>query len=147
VLFANRALQTADRRQWQDPPFAVESLMVERLAPRAPGEVHALLALWDDLRRHPDIAFRNHAAWPHASILAAGQALRQLNGDPSAAFDLNQAAAAVSDPRAGRGWLARLQQEAAAARATAEAPATLGPRIDRLLALVASLIGPAPAHG
>lgn len=138
--FENRGLQKGDLRRWQDPPFAVESLLVERLAPYVPGQIEALLNLWNDLRAHPDIAFRNHAAWPHASILAAGDMLGRLASDPSASFDLGRASE-TPNPQAAQGWIDRLRAEAAAALALPDAPATLAPRIDRLLALVSQLAG------
>lgn len=138
VLFANTSAKATTERYWQDPPFAAESLMVERLAPRTQGEVQALLAQWHDLRACPDIAFQNHEAWPNASFQALGDALRDLCHDPSAAFDLDRAEE-FGDPRAAQGWIARLQAEAAAVLAQPEASLPLRQRIDRLLALVSHL--------
>jgi hypothetical protein len=127
-------------------PFAFESLMVERLHPRNSGQIDALLATWQTLRSHPDLAFRNHSEWPWADITAPwGKGCRRVRDDPATGFDLNDPAASP-DPRAALGWIARLQADLAAALASPEATGlnTLAPRADRLLTLVRNLTGQPP---
>lgn len=136
VLFHNRL---GPDRRWQDQPFAAESLLVERHAPRSPSDIDRLLADWSRLRARPDIAFANHDAWPHADIANLGPALQALRNDPSLAFDLNNPPD-PPDPRTSRAWLARLKADSDAACAAPEAPETLAPRADRLLSLVSGLI-------
>lgn len=146
VLFENRLVPNADQPHWENTPFAFESLMVERLQPRSPAQIDALLATWQTLRSHPDLAFRNHAEWPWADITAIGDRLQALRDDPATSFDLNDPAASP-DPRAALGWITRLQADLTAALASPEAKGlkTLAPRAERLLTLVRNLTGqPAP---
>ena len=145
LLFENRLVPNADQPQWENTPFAFESLMVERLQPRSPAHVDALLATWQTLRSHPDLAFRNHAEWPWADITALGDHLQAVRDDPATGFDLNDPAASP-DLRAASGWITRLQADLAAALASPEATGlnTLAPRADRLLTLVRNLTGQPP---
>ena len=145
VLFENRLVPNADPPHWENTPFAFESLMVERLQPRSPAQIDALLATWQTLRNHPELAFRNHAEWPWADIAALGQRLQTLRDDPATGFDLNDPAASPN-PRAALGWIARLQADLTAALASPEAKGlkTLTPRAERLLTLVRNLTGQPP---
>jgi hypothetical protein len=142
VLFENRLVPNAVPPRWENIPFAFESLMVERLHPRNSGQIDALLATWQTLRSHPDLAFRNHSEWPWADIASLGKRLQALRDDPATGFDLNDPAA-NPDPRASLGWIARLQSDLTAALASPEGDGlkTLAPRADRLLALVRNLSG------
>lgn len=142
VLFTNRLVPDADPSRWENTPFAFESLLVERLRPRSPAQVAALLARWQALCCDPDLAFRNHAEWPWAEITALGERLRALCDDPSTGFNLNDPAASP-DPRAASGWIARLQADLTATLASPEAEGlkTLAPRAERLLTLVTRVAG------
>lgn len=140
VLFENRLAPNADPPRWENTPFAFESLMVERLQPRSPTQLATLLATWQALRSHPDLAFHNQAEWPWADITALGQRLQTLRDDPAAGFDLNDPAASP-EPRAALGWITRLQADLTAALASPEAEGlkTLALRAERLLKLVRNL--------
>lgn len=135
-LFRN---QLAPDQRWQDLPFAAESLLVERQHPRSIAEVDRMLADWQRLRARPDIAFANHALWPHADIIALGAQLALLRDDPSLGFDPNDPPT-PRDPLAAGAWLDRLRHDIAAACAAADAPATLAPRTERLLSLVDGIV-------
>jgi hypothetical protein len=141
VLFENTATLTDGQRRWTGPVFGFESLLVERQQPRSLAQRQALMAQWTALRAHPEIAFQNHAAWPHASITALGDMLEHAISDASFGFDLNQPQA-QPDPQAASGWTARLRADLIATLTTAEAQGqpTLPARGDRLLALVATLL-------
>lgn len=140
TLFENRLVPDAVSPRWENPAFAFESLVVERLQPRSPAQLDALIAAWQDLCAHPDLAFRNHAAWPWASLAALGERLRARRADPSTGFDLNDPTS-HQDPCAAAGWIARLEADLAAVLASPEAKGlkTLAPRADRLLTLVRQL--------
>ena len=140
VLFENSATVTNGARQWTGPVFGFESLVVERLQPRSLDQRRALLAAWQTLRTHPEVAFQNHAAWPYATITALGDMLHTACADPAFGFDLNQPPV-PPDLQAATGWIARLRADLIATLTTAEAQgqATLPTRGDRLLALVATL--------
>ena len=142
VLFENRLTPNADTPRWENTPFAFESLMVERLQPRSPSQLATLLATWQALRSHPDLAFLNHAEWPWADIAALGQRLQAMQDDPATGFDLNDPAASP-DPSAASGWITRLQTDLTDALACPEAEGlkTLAPRAERLLTLVRNLTG------
>jgi len=136
-LFVNHAIGQGAGRAWANPPFAMESLVVERLAPRSESDVAALVAQWTALRAHPGIAFRNFAPWPHASFLALGEALQALAADPGTGFDLN---APGQGPVAAAAWLRRLAASLDAACASPDAPPACAPRAEQLLALVRQLV-------
>lgn len=142
VFFENRLEAGDGPPRWAETPFAFESLVVERLHPRAPAEVDRLVADWQALRADPALAFRNHDPWPWARFLAFGDQIQALRDDPATGFDLNTPAESA-DPRAAPGWIARLQADLADALASPEAEGlkTLAPRADRLLALVAQVAG------
>jgi hypothetical protein len=137
ICFENRIQGAADARRWADPPFAFESLMVERARPRTEAALSALLADWEKL--HPLIAATDHATWPPADLRAFDAHLRALATDPASRFDLNQP---DPDPTAARAWIARLGADLAAVQAGPEAK---GPgftaRCDRLLQLVSQVAG------
>ena len=142
VLFENRLAPNADPPRWENTPFAFESVIVERLQPRSPAQIDALLSTWQALRSHPDLAFCNHAEWPWADIAALGQRLQAMRDDPATGFDLNDPTASP-DPHAARGWITHLQTDLTAALANPEAEGlkTLAPRAERLLSLVRNLTG------
>jgi adenylate kinase family enzyme len=141
VLFENTAQLTGTRRRWAAPPFAMESLLVERLAPRSAAERANLMRRWAALRCHPAIAFRNARNWPYAEFMALGKRLRSQITDPSADFDLTAPAA---DPNGALDWLQRLEDSIAAAETAASTPLSpdFTPRARRLVALVRQTLAP-----
>lgn len=142
IFFHNTAAPFGDTRRWNDTPFAFESLLVERMHPRSAPQVDALLATWNALRAHPDIAFRNTEAWPHESILALGQQLQAMRDDPAVSYDLNQPAE-DRDPQATAAWVSRLRLEVAAVLASPDAVGykPLASRCDRFMALIERATG------
>lgn len=142
VLFENRLVPNADPPRWENTPFAFESLIVERLQPRSPAQMQALMATWKALTSNPVLAFHNHTEWPWSDLTTLEERLQTLCDDPATGFNLNDRAASP-DPRAASGWIARLQADLTAALASPEAAGlkTLAPRADRLLTLVRNLTG------
>ncbi|MBA3910435.1 MAG: hypothetical protein C0524_11260 [Rhodobacter sp.] len=118
-------------------PFAFEFLMVERLHPRTAAQIEGLLADWEALRAHPDIAFRNLEAWPYASMVKVGQQMQAMRDDPGAAFDLNNPPKS-RDQQAAAAWIARLHGEVDAVLNSpeAEGQTSLAGRCDRFVVLV-----------
>lgn len=138
VPFDNQVQGPPDRRQWSDPPFAYESLMVERARPRSEPALAALLSTWEELLQR--IAADNHRVWPPEQRDAFDQYLRTLVADPASRFDLN---APGPDPGAGAAWITRLAADLSAVQASPEVKdqPDLVPRSQRLLQLVAQLAG------
>lgn len=145
VFFANEALPDAGPRRWRDPALAVESLLVERHAPRDVATLDRMLQDWSRLRANPEVAFGNHEAWPHATITGLGARLQSLRDDPASRFDLNQPGA--SDPAVAAGWLSALRAELVATLALPDTPADLAPRCEALLALLGRIVNPAGSSG
>ncbi len=137
VCFENSVQGPPDRRQWTNPPFAFESLMVERAAPRTAQALDALLSTWTAARPH--LVAANHQVWPETDLAAFDTRIRALIADPASRFDLNGPA---QDPEAARAWIARLTADLAAVQAGPEAKGQdLTRRSVQLLALVGQLAG------
>lgn len=136
--FENQAVDLPDGRHWAEPPFAFESLMVERARARSETDLHALLASWEALR--PRIAAARQPAWPDAELQAFDRHLRALVADPAARFDLDQPG---PDPATATAWIARLSAELAAVQSGPEVrdQPGLATRAGRLVALVSQIAG------
>lgn len=130
-----------DRRpsgQWAAPPFAFESLVIERARPRSAADLAALLARWTDLRA--EITTAAQAAWPPETLAEIDSLLTALATDPGTGFDLNQ----PSDPVAARAWITRLRTDLDEILSGPEAETSrpsLTARCDRLIALVRQVAG------
>ncbi|MFO1203556.1 MAG: zeta toxin family protein [Tabrizicola sp.] len=138
VCFDNQVEGPPNQRRWSDPPFAFESLMVERARPRSATSLAALLADWEALQ--PQIAAINHPNWPTQDLAAFDTHLRALVADPASQFDLN---APNPDPAVVQAWIARLKADLAAAERqgdTGDQP-SLAARSTRLLQLVSQVAG------
>ncbi|WP_309665084.1 hypothetical protein [Tabrizicola sp.] len=142
VFFHNTAAPFGDTRRLNDTPFALESLLVERMPPRSPLQVDALLATWNALRAQLDTAFRNTEPCPHESTLALGQQLQAMRDDPAVAFDLHQPAA-DRDPQAAAAWVSRLRLRVATVLTSSVAVGYkyLASRCDRFIALIERAAG------
>lgn len=140
LCFETERLPSGD---FTSPPFAFESLVIERA--RVRPEPEALLAEWHTVRAHPLLAFRNHPAWPWDSLQHFDRRLRALCADPASGFDLNQPAT-TGGATAATGWISRLRTELDEILAGPEAAGqtTLPARCDRLVALVRQVAGLSP---
>lgn len=124
------------------PPFAFESLVIERARARPATQRAALLAEWQAILAHPLFAFRNQPAWPWDSVRHFDRRLRALCDDPASGFDLNQPQT-TGGPSAAAGWVKRLRLELDQILAVPEASGqpALPARCDRLVALVRQVAG------
>lgn len=140
LCFENEVTLQDDRRSWDNPAFGFESLVIERARPRSPADCAALLAQWDAIRCHPQIALRNREAWPWHSLAAFDSHLRDLCRDPGTGFDLNDPGASA-DPQAATRWIARLRAELDEVLTTpeAEGQTALPARADHLIDLVSRI--------
>lgn len=140
ACFQNRVEPAAGRRNWAEQPFAFESLVIERARPRTPGDMQRLIADWLGVMADPDIAFRNHPAWPWDSIAGFRQILADLAADPGTGFDLN---APGDDALAASRWIDRLRTTLDDILAGPEAAGQpgLAARAERLVALAARVAG------
>lgn len=138
AAFDNRVQTSPDHRQWADPAFAFESLLVERARPRSDAALKGLLAGWESLS--PQIAAAGHPTWPPEDLRAFDHHLRALVADPASRFDLDQPG---PDPAPAQAWINRLAIDLVAVRASPEAKdqPTLASRSERLLALVRQVSG------
>lgn len=138
VCFDNQVRGPPDKRHWADPPFAFESLMVERARPRTASKLGRLLSDWEALL--PRITAAEHRAWPPEDCQAFDRHLRALVADPASRFDLN---APDPDPAAAKAWIARLTADLAAVQSSPEVKAQpgLALRSQRLAQLVTQLAG------
>ncbi|MES2817269.1 MAG: zeta toxin family protein [Pseudomonadota bacterium] len=138
ICFENHVAGPPEQRNWAETPFAFESLMVERARPRTEAALAALTATWKTL--HPRLDAAGHPAWSAEDLQAFDDHLRATVADPASRFDLN---APGDDKAAAAAWIARLDRDLAAVRASPEVrdqPA-LAPRSARLLQLVAQVAG------
>jgi hypothetical protein len=136
ICFDNTVEGHPDQRQWASPPFAFESLMVERARARTESDLATLLADWKTLR--PQVAATDLAVWPPGDLAAFDQHLRALTADPASLFDLsNPGLRAAAAPA----WMARLKSDLAAVQSGPEAQdqPSLAQRSARLIKLVAGL--------
>ncbi|MDP3195809.1 zeta toxin family protein [Tabrizicola sp.] len=142
VCFENTVEISGSGRQWVSPPFAFESLVIERARARSPKDLSDLMALWDSLLAHPWIAFRNTPAWPWNRLMAFDIHLRALVADPVAGFDLTDPASSA-DQDAADLWIARLRADLDDIIAGPEATGqtALAARADRLVTLVRQIAG------
>ena len=140
VCFQNSARQDRDLRVWQDPAFGFESLVIERARPRSAEQMQRLIASWDKVMADPEIAFRNHPAWPWDSIAGFRQLLADLAADPGTGFDLN---APGGDVLAASRWIDRLRATLDDILTGPEAAGQpgLAARADRLMALISRVAG------
>lgn len=141
LCFENVVEVQGEDRKWASPAFGFESLVIERARGRSREAVRSLLSDWEAMRGHPELAFRNRAAWPWDTFAEFDGMLRSLADDPATGFDLNNPGA--SPAAAAAGWIARLRQDLDAILACPEAAGQpdLAPRADRLVRLVSQIAG------